>query len=304
MTRTGPWPGMGEFISTAAIAGTGVRVLGSKCLAVAQVDQGLSEHSQRVAARVASDAASAGYDAHVIRLAGLEGPNLHARARAHRYGFFEELARRLGATRIATGHTLDDRVETTLARLVHGGATQALAGLPPSEGSRIRPLVEVRRSETRAYCEQRSLEFFDDPANEDPRFERVAVRRLLVAAIEERWGDGGVRAIARSAERLREDAAALTALADRIYPDVARRTEEGLRIEIDALTSMPRALRRRILERAVGRVRDRSGGIDAALAALERPSRKAAHFDVAGGIAITLGPAHLLVTMPGDDGSA
>ncbi len=40
MTRTGPWPGMGEFISTAATAGTGVRVLGSKALAVAQVALG------------------------------------------------------------------------------------------------------------------------------------------------------------------------------------------------------------------------------------------------------------------------
>jgi myo-inositol-1(or 4)-monophosphatase len=40
LTRTGPWPGMGEFISTAAMAGTGVRVLGSKALAVAQVALG------------------------------------------------------------------------------------------------------------------------------------------------------------------------------------------------------------------------------------------------------------------------
>ncbi|AXX33996.1 inositol monophosphatase [Actinosynnema pretiosum subsp. pretiosum] len=40
MTRTGPWPGMGEFISRAAGAGTGVRVLGSKALAVAQVALG------------------------------------------------------------------------------------------------------------------------------------------------------------------------------------------------------------------------------------------------------------------------
>ncbi|QFZ23552.1 inositol monophosphatase family protein [Saccharothrix syringae] len=40
MTRTGPWPGMGEFISRAALAGTGVRVLGSKALAVAQVALG------------------------------------------------------------------------------------------------------------------------------------------------------------------------------------------------------------------------------------------------------------------------
>jgi myo-inositol-1(or 4)-monophosphatase len=40
MTRTGPWPGMGEFITRAAAAGTGVRVLGSKALAVAQVALG------------------------------------------------------------------------------------------------------------------------------------------------------------------------------------------------------------------------------------------------------------------------
>ncbi|WP_309116951.1 inositol monophosphatase [Saccharothrix sp.] len=40
MTRTGPWPGMGEFISRAAVSGTGVRVLGSKALAVAQVALG------------------------------------------------------------------------------------------------------------------------------------------------------------------------------------------------------------------------------------------------------------------------
>jgi myo-inositol-1(or 4)-monophosphatase len=40
MTRSGPWPGMGEFISHAATTGTGVRVLGSKALAVAQVALG------------------------------------------------------------------------------------------------------------------------------------------------------------------------------------------------------------------------------------------------------------------------
>ncbi|KAA2264803.1 inositol monophosphatase [Solihabitans fulvus] len=40
LTRTGPWPGMGEFIATAAAARTGVRVLGSPALAVAQVALG------------------------------------------------------------------------------------------------------------------------------------------------------------------------------------------------------------------------------------------------------------------------
>lgn len=39
-TRAGPWPGMGEFITAAAHAHTGVRMLGSAALAVAQVALG------------------------------------------------------------------------------------------------------------------------------------------------------------------------------------------------------------------------------------------------------------------------
>ncbi|MBP2476062.1 myo-inositol-1(or 4)-monophosphatase [Crossiella equi] len=39
-TRAGPWPGMGEFITAAAAAHTGVRMLGSAALAVAQVALG------------------------------------------------------------------------------------------------------------------------------------------------------------------------------------------------------------------------------------------------------------------------
>jgi hypothetical protein len=50
---------------------------------------------------------------------------------------------------------------------------------------------------------------------------------------------------------------------------------------------MPRALRRRVLERAVGRVRDRSGGIDAALSALE-DGGTSQRFAVASGAEITL----------------
>ena len=42
---------------------------------------------------VAKLAAEAGYDVHVARAKDLDGPNLHARARAFRYSFFETIAR-------------------------------------------------------------------------------------------------------------------------------------------------------------------------------------------------------------------
>jgi tRNA(Ile)-lysidine synthase len=238
-------------------------------LEVAHVDHGLNKDSADIAAQVGARVAEAGLDAHVIRLSGLEGPNLQARARALRYGFFETLAQKLDAVRIATGHTLDDRVETTLGRLIHGAPPEVLAGIPPRDGLRIRPLIGIRRSDARAYCEERGLGWHDDPANDEDRFERVAVRNEVLSAIERRWGPGAVRAMGASCERLWEDARALENLAERIYAGIAEASEEGVTFERTALRPLDRALRRRLLQLAVGRVRDRSGGIEAALDALD-----------------------------------
>jgi tRNA(Ile)-lysidine synthase len=255
-------------------------------LEVAHVDHGLSEESEAVASAVASRAAEAGFEVHVLRAPDLAGPNLHARARTFRLSFFETVAERIGASRVATGHTLDDRAETTLARLVHGGGTDVLAGLSPADGSRIRPLIECRRAETRHYCEERALEFFDDPGNDDLRFERAAVRRELLPPITRRWGEGAIPAIARSAERLHEDAAALGDIVSRLVPGLLSAEDGGATMPLEEVVKLPRALRRRLFELAVGRVRDRAGGIEAALDALERERKPGAVFAVAHGVEI------------------
>lgn len=268
-------------------------------LEVAHVDHGLAPGSEDTAAAVARAASAAGHDVHVARATGLEGPNLHARAREFRYRFFETVAGETGATRIATGHTLDDRVETTLARLVHGAGTEGLAGLRPRDGKRLRPLLRVRRRETRAYCAERGLSFVDDPANADDRFERGAIRTRVLGAIEERWGDGAVRAMAVSAERLAEDADFLEGVAETLFGQIAKRTPGEVAFELDAFRLAPRALRRRLLAQAVGRVRDRSGGIEGALDALDRPDAQLPlSFDVAEGAAISVTRDRVVVKMP------
>ena len=265
-------------------------------LFVAHVDHGLSSDSEEVAATVAREAATLGYDVHVARARDLQGPNLQARAREFRYEFFATIAAQVGATKIATGHTLDDRVETTLARLIHGAGPAGLAGIPPIEGPRIRPLIDLRRATTRAYCREVEIEFYDDPANNDERFERVRVRNQVLGAIEDLWGDGAVRAIATSSERLLEDSTALASLGSRLAADLVQGEEGETRIELEPLLAMPRALRRRVLEAAVGRVRDRSGGIDAALDALDDDkAMKPLRFSVAAGGEITIESDHVLI---------
>lgn len=275
-------------------------------LMVGHIDHGLSPQSEEVARRVAADVAATGHDVHVVRAQGLEGPNLHERARSFRYSFLEGLAEREGADVVATGHTLDDRVETTLARLIHGGGTDVLAGLAPRSGVRIRPLIDLRRAETRAYCREVGITWHDDPANEDPRFERVAIRTELVAPIEQRWGEGAIRAIGRSAERLAEDAEALGAQARLLLRSLVRGTDgegegEAEEMQLDAATmrDLPRALRRRILEIALGRVRDRAAAVDEVLDALDRSDLKPdARFATAGGGEIVIGRERIAVRRP------
>jgi tRNA(Ile)-lysidine synthase len=272
-------------------------------LAVAHVDHGLSSESQEVAANIARAVAEAGLEVHLIRAPDLSGPNLHARARDFRYRFFETIAEQWGATRTATGHTLDDRVETTLARLIHGSGTDGLAGLPPMDKKRIRPLIGVRRQETREYCDANGLHYYDDPANEDERFERVVVRRAIVSAIEDRWGPGATRAMAVSADRLWDDARAVNDLADRLYEGITKKTEDAISFDRGAMSETPRAFRRRLLERAVGRVRDRSGGIDAAVDFLDRgiDGSHEAGFSVASGIEIAITRDQVVVRRSGDE---
>lgn len=264
---------------------------------VAHVDHGLSDSSAEVSARVAREVAALGYDVHVARARDLEGPNLQERAREFRYAFFNAIADDIGATRIATGHTLDDRVETTVARLLHGAGTGGLAGIPPRDGPRIRPLIHVRRAETRAYCQEVGLDFFDDPANENDRFERVRIRRDLIQPIERDWGEGVIKAIAASADKLAEDSAALTSLGDRLAADLLAAGERDEQIvKLDVIATLPRALQRRVLEAAVGRVRDRAGGIDAALDALaDEHLVKPVRFAVTSGKEIVIEAEHLRV---------
>jgi tRNA(Ile)-lysidine synthase len=76
-----------------------------------------------------------------------------------------------------------------------------------------RPLLEwARRADTESFCRGRGVEFRADEMNEDERFARVRVRRRLLPLLET-FNPRAAEALARAAELLREDSAALDALA-------------------------------------------------------------------------------------------
>ena len=84
-----------------------------------------------------------------------------AALREARYGSTADLGLR------ATGHTASDQVETVLYRLVSSGTTKAIK--PRREDGIVRPLLEIWREETIAYCEQNGLEYHVDSSNADTK---------------------------------------------------------------------------------------------------------------------------------------
>ncbi|HVN67198.1 MAG TPA: tRNA lysidine(34) synthetase TilS, partial [Candidatus Sulfotelmatobacter sp.] len=81
----------------------------------------------------------------IAALAKEEKIGIEEAARLARYDFFARTAAKVGADRIAVGHTADDNIETFLMRLLRGSGLRGLCGIPPRRGQIVRPLIKVWR---------------------------------------------------------------------------------------------------------------------------------------------------------------
>jgi tRNA(Ile)-lysidine synthase len=81
----------------------------------------------------------------------------------------------------ATGHTASDQVETILYRLVASGSAKAIK--PKREDGVVRPLLEVWRWETEAYCRAEGLDYHVDTSNRDTK--RGLIRDEIVPRLRQ-----------------------------------------------------------------------------------------------------------------------
>lgn len=173
-----------------------------------------------------------------------EGPE--AAARAARYS---ALADRLGAgDLLLTAHHREDQAETLLLALLRGGGVHGWAAMPPIRplgvGQHVRPWLEVSRDTIAAEVEQRGLEWLDDPANQDPGYDRVWLRQQILPALAERWPEVE-GTLARAAEQAGAAAEAVDTLAARDYVFCRGRIDGTL--DCAALAGLPLRRQRALL---------------------------------------------------------
>ena len=217
------------------------------------IDHGLQDGSAQRAADVAALDYELGFDpveAIRVEVAGPGGPE--AAARTARYAALAAAAAALDAD-VLLGHTLDDQAETVLLGLGRGSGPRSIAGMPLREGRYLRPFLTLRRATTAAACAALGLPVWDDPHNSDPAFQRVRLRREVLPLLEDVLQGGVAQALARTADLLRDDLAALDQAAlDALTTEVVRPSArvdvpEGGQLEVGSLRSLPRAIRTRVL---------------------------------------------------------
>ena len=191
--------------------------------------------------------------ADVRALAREQGRSIEDAARAARYAFLDAAAERLRADVIAVAHTRDDQAETFLLRLVRGAGPRGLTGIHPRAGRVVRPLIDISRSELRAYAAERGLEFREDETNRDVAIPRNRVRHELIPYLEREFSPGIVDVLAREAAIARDDEDRLQIEAIDLARSVVLMGNDGT-VEVDTagLTSLHPAMAARVARIALG----------------------------------------------------
>jgi tRNA(Ile)-lysidine synthase len=211
------------------------------------VDHGLQSGSDARAQETCAVLASldGGIDARVATVTVTEdGDGPEAAARRARYAALRAESEARAGAPVLLGHTLDDQAETVLLGLGRGSGARSLAGMRAWDPPWCRPLLGVRRAITRAACAEAGLTPWEDPHNDDPRYTRVRLRHEVLPLLEDVLAGGVAEALARTADQLADDDAALDAGAHEV---LAAAGDDDGGLDAGTLADLPAAVRRRVL---------------------------------------------------------
>lgn len=202
-------------------------------------------------------------------------------ARDVRYSFFEQVAAKYGAKKIAVAHTADDQAEEVLLRLIRGTGRAGLSGMQMSrqgkadmgsmsahidkrvrETSRfiplwykiIRPFLSTPKAELLSYLDDKKILFLVDSSNLEKKFLRNRVRHDLLPYLAE-FNPNISETLRQTAIILQDEEKVLAELTEKAWLQmvaVHEQVELGLlsvTVDLVSFLSLNRAIKRRLAEK-------------------------------------------------------
>ncbi len=112
------------------------------------------------------------------------GISIEMAARELRYAWFEEIRQETESSAIAVAHHSDDSIETMFINLIRGTGLRGITGIQPRQGHLIRPMLFTNREGITNYLRFRDLEYRHDSSNQDTRYIRNRIRKIILPEIE------------------------------------------------------------------------------------------------------------------------
>lgn len=222
-------------------------------LQVVTLDHGLRPEAAFEAEQVARQAKSLGMTAKVLRWNGWDGRgNLQDAARRARQRLIADWARSAGIEAVALGHTLDDQAETLVMRLARGSGVDGLGAMAPARQAKgvlwLRPLLDMRRADLRAWLSAQGIGWIEDPSNFDQGFTRTRAREALTQLAQ--LGLTPER-LARTAHQMRAARDVLDAAAQQAARAIMQRAHGDLVFDAEGLDALPEDTRARLVAQAL-----------------------------------------------------
>ncbi|MEW6040767.1 MAG: tRNA lysidine(34) synthetase TilS, partial [Elusimicrobiota bacterium] len=164
-----------------------------------------------------------------------------ASARNLRYIALMSIAADNEYNKIATAHTSSDVAETVLLNLIRSPGIEGIFGIPSIREMKdtktgikisiIRPLLTISRDEVMCYLTENKLEYATDTSNYDTRFTRNYIRHKIIPLFE-KINPGISSNLSNLSQWAVEARKCLSEKTKKIISGIARKTREGIRIDL------------------------------------------------------------------------
>lgn len=184
--------------------------------------------------------------------------------REERYKFFEEIATKTDANKIAIAHNLNDNAETVLMHFIRGTGINGLCGIKPyREGKYIRPIIECNRTEIEEYCKQNNLNPRYDKTNQDNNYTRNKIRNVLIPELKENYNPNIIESINRLSKVVLQEEEYINKVLFEKYNEILIKAEQNkIIVDLKKFNKLDDYIKTRLIIYIIAQLNGDSKGIE------------------------------------------
>ena len=184
--------------------------------------------------------------------------------RKARYDFFDEIAQKTNADKIAIAHNKNDKIETIIMHILRGSGLSGLKGIEPIRNNRyIRPLIDCERQEIEDYCEKEKLNPRIDKTNFENNYTRNKIRNIVIPYIKEEFNPNIIETINRLSEVITAEENYMDKIVKEIYGKILiEKKENEISLSLKEFNKQEEVIKNRLILYTTRQLMGSSQGIE------------------------------------------